>query len=87
MKGPAGAVGSAGTAGTIGAVVPSSSAGLWADARNRYVPGLREPGGFGADDVCRLPGQRSGRSWGRWSVLCRGRRGRVVSLLRGVGRI
>ena len=58
-----------------GAVVPSSSAGLWADARNRYVPGLREPGGFGADDVCRLPGQRSGRSWGRGGVLCRGRRG------------
>lgn len=75
-----------------GAVVPSSSAGLWADARNRYVPGLREPGGFGTDDVCRLPGQRSGRSWGRGGVLCRGRRGRVgadgvVPLLRGVGRI
>lgn len=30
-----------------------------------------------ADGECRLPG--SGRSWGRGGVLCRGRRGRVVS--------
>lgn len=93
-KGPAGAVGSVGSPEQPeqSARLCPSSAGLWADARNRYVPGLREPGGFGTDDVCRLPGQRSGRSWGRWSVLCRGRRGRVgadgvVPLLRGVGRI
>lgn len=63
-----------------GAVVPSSSAGLWADARNRYVPGLREPGGFGTDDVCRLPG--SGRAGvGVEEVCCVGVGGGVLGLM------